>query len=165
MVKLKSMQKKPILIISFCFMLVRPIAASVGNWPQKAWQTTVASNQSAGCAGAAGIVRDSSGACYVSGWGTISSAGSALLLLKYSADGDLLWTKQHPTPQGDFLPRGLAITSAQQIVLCGSTTMPKPMLVLFWYDSAGELLYEARYQSPLGYEINNMNRILPLKIE
>ncbi len=153
--KLKNMQSKHILILIFCFIRLQLATVSAIDWPQKAWQITVASSQSAGCAQAAGIVRDSSGACYVSGWGTIYPAGNALILQKYSADGNLLWTKQHPAPQGDFLPRGLAINSTQQIILCAYTTVPKPMLVLFWYDSDGTLLHEARYQSPQDYEIYN----------
>lgn len=125
-------------------LLLTP-AASAGELPQQIWQTQVASGSAAGEAWGTQVVCDSAGAAYVTGYQTSSPYGTTLLLQKFDPAGRLQWRRSHPGYPGDLLPQSLLLTSRQQIVLAALATHPSSALLLYWYDTTGNLLHEVRH--------------------
>ncbi len=140
----------------FPFMLVSslllrplpPLLVEAGEMPQQAWRIISASSQSQGEAAGSYTASDKAGNCYVTGYGTTTPYGSALLLQKYTPSGQLLWSRTHPGFPGDFLPRGLAVTPQQHILLAAYSNAPEPALHLFRYDTEGALLHETLIAGP-----------------
>ncbi|MBI2083357.1 MAG: DUF4215 domain-containing protein [Deltaproteobacteria bacterium] len=65
----------------------------------------------------ASLILDGVGNLYILGWNDVEGLGRQSLLLKYSVDGDLRWSKTLGPLEYDALPRGLTVASDGNLYL------------------------------------------------
>jgi len=155
----------PLMLVSALLLRPLPPPLPAGEIPRQDWRIISASAQARGESAGAYTASDSAGNCYVAGYGTTTPYGTALFLQKYTPAGQLLWSRTHPGYPGDFLPRGLAVTPQQHILLAAYSNAPAPAGHLFRYDTEGALLQETLFTGPsapqsgsLSMSVDNIGR-------
>ncbi len=99
-----------------------------------------------------GIAVDDAGYIYVTGTSWGSGTGNDIVTIKYSPDGESLWAFRYDGPaHGNDEARGLAVKNGKVVVVGGSADANLfTNIVTIVYNTAGETLWTALYDSPTG---------------
>ncbi|MFA7360151.1 MAG: SBBP repeat-containing protein [Candidatus Kapaibacterium sp.] len=96
------------------------------------------------------MVLDKSGNIYVTGSSIAFPSGWDYLTIKYSPEGDSLWSRRYDNNEQSDSPTEMAIDSMGNICITGysiNTGINSTSLTTIKYDSAGVLLWEKKYQN------------------
>lgn len=101
---------------------------------------------------AAGIVRDSAGYVYVTGFTAGSTSGHDFLTIKYNPAGETVWTRRHSgAGAADDEAGAVAYDPRGYVVVTGFTTNTSIDFLTIKYNSAsGETLWTRRVNGPAG---------------
>jgi uncharacterized delta-60 repeat protein len=131
--------KKALILIMF-LLLIRTVNSQ--------WTSNFGGNQSGDLnivnAKGLAITNDNSGKCYVAGYIQSQYNGSDIVVIKYSQDGDTLWTRTF-NGQGNSEDKafGIVTDDNNNVYVTGSVTMTGRglELILIKYNSGGHLLW------------------------
>ncbi len=101
------------------------------------------------------IAFDSGGNVVIGGWSITEATDYDFLIVKYDHTGKRLWAQTWDGPEhGEDLLYAVDVDSSDDIVVHGNSrsTTTSYDLVTLKYSSAGELLWERRYDGPVGGE-------------
>ncbi len=97
------------------------------------------------------LVTDAAGNIYATGSAGMSASTSAIVTIKYSPDGTLLWAKKYNGPVNS-LDQGnaVAVDNAGNVYVCGSATWSGFFsdYAILKYDQNGNLLWVSHYNGP-----------------
>ncbi|MEO8513613.1 MAG: SBBP repeat-containing protein [Ignavibacteria bacterium] len=104
------------------------------------------------------IVKDANNNIYVGGYGKFTSSNyNDYLLIKYNSGGTEQWVKNYNgNASGEDRAWGIVIDNSDNIYITGSSLaeIGKTDIVTLKYNSAGQVLWTSRFNSPEGHDDN-----------
>ncbi len=107
-----------------------------------------------------GIAVDKNGNVYVAGTerSVLGSSGSNILTLKYDSSGNLLWFRQHVSPDPsarNYYGVSIAVDGGGNVYVSGDSEQTNPFEDNYYltlkYDASGTLLWSRAYSAYIGY--------------